>query len=102
MLLMPRIHRRSIERLKSNRSIRVYESERIHPVGQEIKPTYSERRLVRERRKQEIPVQEDRRRQPRRNAHQNLRPEIRALLQNSGDRNAATIRRDGVYINEDV
>lgn len=102
MLLMPRIHRRPIERLKSNRSIRVYESERIHPIEKENKPNYSERRLVRERRRQEQPVKDDRRRQDRRNAHQNLRPEIRTLLQNAGNRNPATIRRGGVYIDEDV
>ncbi len=99
---MPRIHRRPIERLKSNRSIRVYESERIHPIEKEARPTFSERRLVRERRRQDVPVQEDRRRQDRRNAYQNLRPEIRTLLQNAGDRSAASVRRGGVYIDEDV
>lgn len=102
MLLMPRIQRRHIERLKSSRSIRVYESERIHPVERHPKPDYSERRLVRERRRQEEPVTVDRRRQDRRNAHQNLRPEIRKILENAGDRNAATISRGGVYIDEDV
>ena len=44
----------------------------------------------------------DRRRQDRRNAHHKLRPEIRSLLENSGDHNPATIQRGGVYIDEDV
>ena len=102
MLLMPRIHRRQIERLKSSRSIRVYESERIHPVERQPKPQFSERRLVRERRQRQDPVPNDRRRQDRRNAHQALRPEIRAMLENAGGNNAATIQRGGVYIDEDV
>jgi hypothetical protein len=102
MLLMPRIQRRQIERLKSSRSIRVYEAERTHPIERQPKPQFSERRLVRERRQQELPVAQDRRRQDRRNAHQALRPEIRAMLENAGGRNAATIRRGGVYIDEDV
>ncbi len=102
MLLMPRIQRRQIERLKSSRSIRVYESERAHPIERQPKPQFSERRLVRERRQRQEPVSNDRRRQDRRNAHQNLRPEIRALLENAGDTNAATIQRGGVYIDEDV
>lgn len=102
MLLMPRIQRRQIERLKSNRSIRVYESERIHPVEKHPKPQFMERRQVQERRQHSRPVNEERRRQDRRNAHKNLRPEIRALLQNAGDRNAANQSRGGVYIDEDV
>lgn len=102
MLLMPRIHRRQIDRLKSSRSIRVYESERIHPVERHPKPQFSERRLVRERRHREESVTDERRREDRRNAHQLLRPEIRKLLENTGERNAATISRGGVYIDEDV
>lgn len=102
MLLMPRIQRRHIERLKSSRSIRVYESERTHPIERHPKPQFSERRLVRERRQRQEPINQDRRRQDRRNAHQALRPEIKAMLENTGDRNAATIQRGGVYIDEDV
>src|SRR5690606_33848286 len=98
MLLMPRIHRRPIERLKSNRSIRVYETERIHPTEKHPKPEYSERRLVRERRRQDQPVNEERRRQDRRNLRQKLRPEIRAMLQNAGDRNAVSQQRGGLYV----
>ncbi len=102
MLLMPRIQRRHIERLKSSRSIRVYESERIHPIERHEKPSYSERRLVRERRQHQEPVANDRRRQDRRNARHTLRPEIRAMLENAGGHNAATSQRGGVYIDEDV
>lgn len=102
MLLMPRIHRRPIERLKSNRSIRVYEAEHIHPVEKQPKPQFVDRRGRQERRQQDVPVATERRRQGRRNAHQNLRPEIRALLQNSGEPNPATVRRGGVFIDEDV
>lgn len=102
MLLMPRIEHRQIERLKSSRSIRVYEPERIHSIDRHDPPGYDERRLVQERRQRDDPVPDDRRRQDRRNARKTLRPEIRALLENAGSRNAATIRRDGVYINTDV
>jgi len=102
MLLMPRIQRRHIERLKSSRSIRVYETERTTPVERQPKPQYSERRLVRERRQREEPVSNDRRRQDRRNAHHSLRPEIRAMLENAGGPNAATAQRGGVYVDEDV
>jgi len=102
MLLMPRIQRRQIERLKSNRSIRVYESERIHKVEKHPKPQFVDRRQPQDRRQQVIPVSNERRRQDRRNAHKNLRPEIKALLQNAGDRNAVNQARGGVYIDEDV
>lgn len=103
MLLMPRIHRRQIERLKSNRSIRVHATERTKATEPHERPQYVERRTSStERRKQSIPVKEDRRKADRRNAHQKLRPEIRSMLENAGNRNAATIQRGGVYINEDV
>lgn len=99
---MPRIQRRHIDRLKSSRSIRVYESERIHPVERQPKPQFSERRLVRERRQQDRPVAVDRRRQDRRNAYQKLRPEVRTLLENAGASNPSPGSRTGVYIDEDV
>jgi len=102
MLLMPRIQRRHIDRLKSSRSIRVYESERIHPIERQPKPQYSERRLVRERRQQDQPVSVERRRQDRRNARLQLRPEVRTLLENAGNQAAAGSGRTGVYIDEDV
>lgn len=102
MLLMPRIHRRQIERLKSNRSIRVHAVEPSKPIERQHRPQYLERRKPNERRKRTIPVKFDRRKGDRRNAHQRMRPEIRSLLENAGGQNPATIKRDGVYINEDV
>ncbi len=102
MLLMPRIHRRSIEGFKSNRSLRVHGVEKAVPVNKRTRPNEGERRVVNERRKSSIPVKLDRRRGPRRNARQRLRPEIRKMLENAGNSNAATMRRGGVYIDEDV
>lgn len=102
MLLMPRIHRRPIERLKSNRSIKVYASERTKEIAPQERPQFQDRRAIKERRRQNIPVKDERRRQDRRNAHRALRPEIRSLLENAGNQNAATIQRGGVYIDEDV
>lgn len=102
MLLMPRIHRRQIERLKSNRSIKVYASERTKAIDPQERPKFVDRRAVKERRRKNVPVNDDRRRQDRRNAHQKLRPEIRSLLENAGSTNPATIRRGGLYIDEDV
>ena len=102
MLLMPRIHRRQIERLKSNRSIKVYASEKAKQIEPHERPQFIDRRAVKERRRQNMPVKEERRRQDRRNAHRALRPEIRSLLENSGNNNPATVQRGGVYIDEDV
>jgi len=102
MLLMPRIHRRPIERLKSNRSIKVYASERSKALELHERPQFSDRRGVKERRRKDTPVKNERRRQDRRNAHRMMRPEIRSLLENAGNANPATIRRGGVYIDEDV
>jgi hypothetical protein len=102
MLLMPRIHRRPIERLKSNRSIRVNATEPTKPADAHQKPTFIERRAAHERRRQNLPVSVERRRQERRNASRRLRPEIRALLQNSGTSDSAVVSREGTYIDEDV
>ncbi|MGC1508338.1 hypothetical protein [Ketobacter sp.] len=103
MLLMPMIHNRQIERLKSNRSIRVYSSEATKQSAPQQLPKFSERRArSKDRRKNSVPVSLDRRRGDRRNAHQALRPELKTLLQNAGSNNPATVRREGVYINEDV
>lgn len=102
MLLMPRIQRRQIDRLKSSRTIRVYETEPVRPVEPQPKADYSERRVVRERRQRNEPVAHERRRQDRRNARKAMRPEIRAMLENAGERNPATAPRGGLYIDEDV
>ena len=102
MLLMPRIHRRQIERLKSNRSIKVYASEKSKPTEPQQRPQFVDRRGMKERRHKQIPVKVDRRRQDRRNAHRSMRPEIRAMLQNAGSGHPANAQRGGVYIDEDV
>ena len=103
MILMPRIEHRTIERLKSNRSIRVQATEPSTPIAPKDHPRYNDRRSrSRDRRQKSIPVANDRRRGDRRNAHKRLRPEIKALLQNAGGSNPTTIKRDGVYIDENV
>lgn len=103
MILMPRIEHRRIERLKSNRSIRVQAAEPYTEIAPKQHPRYNDRRSrSRDRRQKSVSVSVDRRRGDRRNAHKRLRPEIKALLENAGGNNAATVKRDGVYIDEDV
>lgn len=102
MLLMPRIQRRHIDRLKSSRSIRVHETEPVRATDPNVRPQYTERRVVKERRQRNVPVAYDRRRQDRRNARKALRPEIRAMLENAGDSHPANRSRGGVFIDEDV
>ncbi len=103
MLLMPRIQNRQIERLKSNRSIRVYATEPIKRVEPQEQPKFLERRArAKDRRKKSLPVSFNRRRGDRRNAHRKLSQEMKTLLENAGNQNPATIRREGVYIDEDA
>lgn len=107
MLLMPRIHRRPIERLKSTRSIKVHQIERSKPTEPQartavVEPGPSTERRNNDRRQRSQPVAQDRRRGDRRNAHKQMRHELKSMLANSGDRNPATIRRDGVFVDEDV
>ena len=99
MLIMPRIHRRPIERLKSNRSLSVHRTERARSVRKEDKPPVQDRRLVRERRKKQIPVAQDRRRGDRRLAHLRAKPELKAMLENSG---SDADSREGRFVNETV
>ncbi|MCG8316520.1 MAG: hypothetical protein MI976_25185 [Pseudomonadales bacterium] len=99
MLIMPRIHRRPIERLKSNRSLSVHRTERSKPVGREEKPPVQDRRLVKERRKRQEPVANERRRGDRRLAHLRTKPEVKAMLDNSG---AGEGHREGRFVNETV
>ena len=99
MLIMPRIHRRPIERLKSSRSLSVHRTERSRPVDQHERPPVQERRLVKERRKKSVPVPVERRRNDRRLARQRAKPEVRALLENSGQETGS---REGRFINEKV
>ena len=99
MLIMPRIHRRPIERLKSSRSLSVHRTERSRPVDQHQQPPTQERRLVKERRKRNVPVPVERRRNDRRLARQRAKPELRAMLENSGQDSGS---REGRFINEKV
>lgn len=99
MLIMPRIHRRPIERLKSSRSLSVHRTERSRPVDQHQPPPAQERRLVRERRKRNVPVPVERRRADRRLRRQQTKPEVRAMLENSGQ---SMGEREGRFINEKV
>ncbi|MDX1695501.1 MAG: hypothetical protein R3208_17185 [Ketobacteraceae bacterium] len=99
MLIMPRIHRRPIERLKSSRSLSVHRTERSRPVGKEDRPPVQERRLVKERRKRNVPVPVERRRTDRRLARLRTKPELRAMLENSGQESDS---REGRFINEKV
>ncbi|MCG8669131.1 MAG: hypothetical protein MI867_06925 [Pseudomonadales bacterium] len=99
MLITPRIHRRPIERLKSNRSISVHKTERTRRVGPREEPPTQDRRLVRDRRKQHEPVAQERRKNNRRLAHLNEKPEVKAMLDNSGKFDTA---REGRFVNETV
>ena len=99
MLIMPRIHRRPIERLKSNRSLSVHKTERSRQVVQHEQPPATERRLVRDRRKKSVPVMVERRRNDRRLAHLNAKPEVKAMLDNSGKFEKI---REGRFVNETV
>ncbi|MAR92838.1 MAG: hypothetical protein SV765_16355 [Pseudomonadota bacterium] len=80
----------------------MHSTEPSKPLDPHEKPKFMERRGLRERRRRQVPVAVERRRQDRRNAHRRLRPEIRSLLENSGTNNAATRPRGGLYIDEDV
>lgn len=99
MLIMPRIHSRPIERLKSSRSLSVHRTERSRAVERDEQQPAQERRAVRERRKRNIPVPVERRRGDRRLAHLKTKPEVKALLENSGD---SVKNREGRFVNETV
>ena len=107
MLLMPRIHRRPIERLKSTRSIKVHQIERTKATEPQSRPAVVEQgpsseRRNNDRRQRSQTVAQDRRRGDRRNAHKQMRRELKSMLSNSGERHPATLRRDGVFVDEDV
>ena len=99
MLIMPRIERRPIERLKSNRSLSVHKTEPSKRVEPHEKPPTQDRRLVRDRRKQRRNVTVDRRRNDRRLAHLHQKPEVKAMLDNSGEFDKT---REGRFVNETV
>lgn len=99
MLIMPRIHRRPPARLKSSRSLSVHRTERTKPVDQHQRPTAQDRRIVRERRKSDVPVAVERRRGDRRLARLKAKPEVKAMLENSGQSPGS---REGRFVNETV
>lgn len=98
MLVMPRIERRPIERLKSNRTLSVHPAEKARPVSREDSPQEQDRRRSRERRKRQEPVANDRRAGDRRANLKNLPLPLRKMLQHSRN----PMRREGVYIDETV
>lgn len=98
MLVMPRIERRPIERLKSNRTLTVNRSERARPITREDKPLTQERRRSRDRRKQQVPVARDRRRNDRRANLKDMPQPLRKMLENARH----PLRREGVYVDETV
>lgn len=99
MLIMPRIHRRPVERLKTSRSLSVHKTERSRHVEEHEPQPAPERRLVRDRRKKSKPVAVERRRNDRRLAHLRMRPELKRLLDNSEGNSK---QREGRFINETV
>ncbi len=99
MLITPPVHRRPIERFKSNRSLSVQKTERSKRLERHEKPPTEERRLVKDRRKKNLPFSKERRRHDRRLAHFSAKPEVKAMLDNSGKFNKT---REGRFINETV
>lgn len=98
MLVMPRIERRPIERLKSNRTLTVNRTERARPISRDDHPPTQERRRARDRRKQQVPVARDRRRSDRRTNLKDLPQPLRKMLEHSRH----PLRREGVYVDETV
>lgn len=102
MLIMPRIHRRPIERLKSNRTLNVYRAKASQPVQKDEKPAFRDRRAVRERRKKNVPVKYDRRANDRRLSYFRSPPAIRRLMENAQEETQRMTKRSGIYIDEEV
>ena len=96
---MPRIHRRPIERFKSNRSISVHKSEPLKNKRRGERPSFQERRIVHDRRRYGLPVKQERRKGDRRMLHLRVRPEIRTMMENSGK---LPSKHEGLYIDEKV
>ncbi len=99
---MPRIHRRPIERLKSNRSLNVYRAKSTQPVHKDEKPVFRDRRGVRERRKKKEPVKYDRRANDRRLSYFRSPPAIKRLMENAQEDTQRMTKRSGVFIDEEV
>lgn len=100
MLQMPPIQRRDIERLKGTRAIKIERAAPVDGVSRDHpEPKADERRVTLERRKQDAPVANDRRRKGRRYSRQPLNPKIRALLDNAETR---PLPNPGRFVDESV
>ncbi|PJF33107.1 MAG: hypothetical protein CUN57_03020, partial [Phototrophicales bacterium] len=100
--IMPRIHQRTIERLKSNRTLNVTQAKPVKPVSREDKPVFNDRRSRQDRRKVNRKVPFDRRRQDRRLAYQRASPALKTFLENADESTRRITRREGQYIDETV
>jgi len=102
MLPLPPIHRRQMDRLRSYRSLKVYESEPPAPIKKDKPNKLSERRNKADRRQKNIRVSYDRRKGDRRLAYVRLSQRIKTLISNSGDSNLDPDQRSGRFIDETV
>ncbi len=103
MLPMPKIERRQIDRLKSNRSLKVHKSKAGNSVEQEPKNLLSERRSPsEERREVDQEVAFERRRSDRRRAFLRNSRQMREILSNSGVNSPTPASRQGMFIDEEV
>ena len=100
---MPKIEKRQIDRLKSNRSLKVHPSKASNAVEKETKQTLAERRAKKtERRTKEAPVTFERRRSDRRRAFIRNSRQMREILSNSGLGSPEPSSRQGMFIDEEV
>jgi len=103
MLPFPKIERRQIDRLKSNRSIKVHQSKSSNTADENVNRTLPNRRASkRERRKQDMPVEFERRREDRRRAFLRNSRKMREILSHSGGATPTPSSRQGMYIDEVV
>ncbi len=106
MLPMPKIERRQIDRLKSNRSLKVHKSKASNSVEQEAqepKNLLRERRSPKEERREiEQEVAFERRRSDRRRAFLRNSRQMREILSNSGVNSPSPASRQGMFIDEEV
>lgn len=101
MLQMPPVQRREIERLKSNRAIRIERAPIVPRVGRDhAEPLQPERRMTVDRRQRDEPVANDRRRsRGRRVPRTQANAKIRALLENT---EARQLPVQGRFVDENV
>ena len=106
MLPLPPLDRRPIDRLKSNRSLKVHKTKAntgVEKEAQEPKDTIKERRSPRiERREDALPVAFERRKSDRRRAFLRNSRQMREILSNSGLDTPSADTRQGMFVNEEV